>query len=439
MSDELNRREFLEKSTRAALAAGVGLAGLRLGATEAEASVMTKRVGPNDKVVVGVIGTGGMGRADMRFFMQNSDVQIGALCDVYKPNLAEAVKMAGPDVPTYGDFRQVLDRKDIDAVIVATPDHWHCMIGVMACMAGKDVYCEKPLSIDIAQGRDFVKAARKYGRVVQTGTQQRSGTHFQNAVLAVQRGVIGRVSSAQVWIVGNLTPDGIGNPPDEPPPADLDWEMWQGPAKRHPYNKNRCIYNFRWFWDYSGGKMTDWGTHLIDIIHWATGVDYPLAVSASGGKYVLRDNRETPDTMVAVFDYPGFTMTWTQQDANGYGRDGHGYGMQLHGTEGTIFIDRGGWAIIPEGKRIEAAQHGGSPQNEPHVRDFLDCVKSRNKPRSDVEICHRSTSACHLANISLWTKRKIVWDGAKEEIVGDKDAAKHLRRPTTRPWAMPKL
>jgi predicted dehydrogenase len=438
MSD-ISRRDFLEKAGKAAVGAGLGMAGLRLATAEAKASALKKPVGPNDKVVVGVIGTGGMGRADMRFFMQNSDVEIAALCDVHKDSLKRAVEIAGEKPKTYSDFRHVLDRQDIDAVIVGTPDHWHCVIGAMACEAGKDVYCEKPLSVDISQGREFVKAARKYGRVVQTGTQQRSGTHFQQAVLSVLRGEIGDVSLANVWIVGNLTPDGIGNPADCPPPPEVDWEMWQGPAKRHPYNPNRCLYNFRWFWDYSGGKMTDWGTHLIDVIHWAMGVDYPLAVAASGGKYVLKDNRETPDTMVAIFDYPGFTMVWNQQDCNGYGRDGHGYGMQFHGSKGTLFVDRGGWKITPDGDRMKAEEHGGSAQNEPHVRDFLDCIKTRNRPRSDVEICHRSTSACHLANIALHVGRKIRWDGKNERIIDDKEASEYLKRPMYGGWKMPRV
>ncbi len=433
MSD-ISRREFLEKTGKVAVGAGLGLAGMRaLGS-----SVLTKAVAPSDKIVVGVIGCGGMGRGDLGFFKANADVEIAAVCDPFKPHLNEALKMTGNKAKTYGDFREVLDRKDIDAMIVATPDHWHCIVAGMACQAGKDVYVEKPLSIDIYQGRELVKLARKHNRVVQTGTQQRSGRHFQEAVAAIQGGRIGKVSSVHVWIVGNITPDGIGNPPDESPPADLDWEMWQGPAKRHPYNKNRCIYNFRWFYDYSGGKMTDWGVHLIDIVHWAMQVDAPLSVAATGGKYVLKDNREAPDTMSAVFEYPGFVLIWDHQDCNNFGRDGHGYGIQFHGSDGTLFVDRGGWQITHENSKEPLETHGGSQQNEPHVRNFLDCVKSRERPHSDVEITHRSTSACHLSNIAYWTGRKIHWDGAKEIIVGDKDASKHLHRETHKPWSMPK-
>lgn len=437
MSEDISRREFLGSAGKAAIATGIGLSGARL-IGSMPMTTKDKQVAPSDKVVMGLIGCGGMGRADMSYLKANPEVEFVACCDPYKPHLDEAIKMTGGRAKGYGDFREVLAIKDIDAVVVGTPDHWHCIIGAMACAAGKDVYCEKPLSIDISQGRGFVQAARKYGRVVQTGTQQRSGTHFQEAVRIVQRGDLGKVANVSVWIVGNAMPGGIGNPPDAAPPADLDWEMWQGPAKRHPYNPNRCIYNFRWFWDYSGGKMTDWGTHLMDIVHWAMGVDYPLSVACAGGKLGLKDNRETSDTQMAVFEYPGFVCTWNHQDCNGFGRDGHGYGIQFHGENGTLFVDRGSWAITPEGKKMEKRSGGGSAQNEPHVRNFLDCVKSRERPRSDVEICHRSTSACHLANIALWTGRKIRWDGAKEQIIGDSDASKHLKRPTTKPWAMPK-
>jgi predicted dehydrogenase len=230
-------------------------------------------------------------------------------------------------------------------------------------------------------------------------------------------------------------PDGIGNPPDGTPPPELDYDMWLGPAPKRPYNPNRSHYTFRYFWDYSGGKMTDWGAHLIDIIHWGMGVDAPLAVAASGGKYVIPDNRETPDTMEAIYDYPGFTMVYSFRGANERGMDGQSYGIQFHGTKATLFVDRGGFEVIPEEDQgAQAMTGGGSSQNEPHVRNFLDCAKSRERPICDIEIAHRSTTACHLGNIALLRGRKIYWDRENERITNDEAANRLLTKAYRAPW-----
>jgi len=296
------------------------------------------------------------------------------------------------------------------------------------------VYVEKPVATTVAEGRAMVDAARRYGRVVQVGMQQRSGAHFQRAVEIVRSGALGTITLCRTWNVGNETPDGIDNPPDCDPPSELDYDMWLGPAPKRPYNPNRSHYSFRYFWDYAGGKITDWGTHLIDIIHWATGADAPLAVAASGGKYAVKDNRETPDTMEAVYDYPGFTLVYSYRGCNGRPLDGRGYGMQFHGTNGTLFVDREGFEVVPEEGRMEAVSSGGSEQHEPHVRNFLDCVKSRARPISDIEIAHRSTTAPHLGNIALLTGRKIHWDRDQEQILDDPAANRLLSRPYRAPW-----
>ena len=334
----------------------------------------------------------------------------------------------------YRDFRRLLERKDIDAVIVAAPDHWHALPTILACEAGKDVYVEKPAATTVVEGRAMVTAARRFGRVVQVGTQQRGGAHFRRAVEIVRSGAIGTVSLCRAWNCSNELPDGIGNPPDGDPPPELDYDMWLGPAPRRPYNPNRCHYRFRHFWDYAGGKITDWGTHLIDVVHWAMGVTAPLAVAASGGKYVLTDNRETPDTMEAIYDYPGFTLVYSLREANGRKLDGHGYGMQFHGTKGTLFVDRGGFEVFPEGDRMEPIKSGGSQQNQPHVREFLDCIRSRARPSSDIEVGHRSTSAPLLGNIALRVGRKIRWDAENERILDDEEANRLLGRPYRAPW-----
>src|SRR5690606_4589479 len=294
------------------------------------------------------------------------DVDIVAVCDVYAPNLDEGTKLVldrrGTAPRQVTDFRQILDDTAIDAVIIGTPDHWHALQTVMACQAGKDVYVEKPTSVAIAEGRKMVEAARKYKRIVQVGTQQRSAAHFQQAVTLVRSGIIGTVTAVRCWNVSNQAPEGIGNPPDSDPPEGLDWDMWLGPAPKRPFNPNRFgVYPnvfsyFRYFWDYAGGMMTDWGVHLIDIVQWAMDVDAPLAVSAVGGKFCLTDNRETPDTLIASCQYPGFVMTYENRTCNAREINGHGYGIEFYGSDGTLFVGRGGFEIVPEKRSRGAGQ-----------------------------------------------------------------------------------
>lgn len=402
---------------------------------------VSRTVPASEKIVIGMIGCGGMGMAGMNFFVANPDVEVAAVCDVYEPHLQHAVEKTEGKAAPYKDFRKLLERKDLDAVVISTPDHWHAIHAIQACQAGKDVYVEKPLTYSIAEGRAVVNAARTNKRVVQVGTQQRSGAHFRRAVEIVQSGKIGKVAVVKCWKLSNSAPDGIGNPPDCDPPDGLDWNMWLGPAPMRPYNPNRCIYNFRVFWDYAGGMLTNWGTHLIDTVHWVMSVDAPLAAAVSGGKYVLKDNSETPDTIEAVFEYPGFVLVFSYRNFNahppGASRD---HCMEFYGSDGTLILDRDGFRIYPEGERMRDAdvelESGGSKQYEPHVRNFLDCIKSREMPVSDVEIGHRSSSAPTLGNISLKVGRKIYWDREKEQIIGDDEASKLLSRPYRKPWSL---
>jgi predicted dehydrogenase len=382
--------------------------------------------------------------------MKHADVDVAAVCDVYAPNLAKGAE-AAPGAKRLTDFRRVLDMRDVDAVIIATPDHWHAAQTIMACAAGKDVYVEKPISVAVAEGRAMVAAAHRYRRVVQVGTQQRSGRHFREAAELVRAGAVGKVSMVRTWNFGNETPDGIGNPPDGPPPADLDWDMWLGPAPRRPFNPNRFGVSpdrwstFRWFWDYAGGMMTDWGVHWLDIVQWATGADAPTSVTATGGKLVIRDNRETPDTLLATFEYPGFVCTYENRVANAAPLDGKTGGITFHGTEGTLFVDRQGFEIFPEKRgsgqnqvpRMAGRKVANSNQHhEDHLRNFVDCVKSRATPVCDIETGHRSTTTALLGNIAYRTRRRIVWDAKAEQIVGDREAARHLTRDYRGPWKL---
>jgi predicted dehydrogenase len=406
-------------------------------------------LGANDRVRIGLIGAGGMGQANLRDFLRTDQVDCVAIADPYEPNLDNAIGMTLGKAKGYKDFRRILEQKDIDAVIIATPDHWHAITMMMACEAGKDVYVEKPLSHTLHEGRRMVETAAKYNRVVQVGTQQRSGEHFQKAVELVQSGKLGKVTCAETWIHSNTFPEGIESPPDSDPPAWLDWDLWLGPAPSRPYNRNRCIYNFRWFWDYSGGILTDWGTHLIDIVHWAMGVNAPKTVVANGGIYVLQDNRETPDTLDVTFEYPTspasakeFIVRFSNRVCNSRGPDGHTYGIQFFGTDGTLFVDRSGYTLWPEARRVgpervadsRLIKSDGSAQHYPHVLNFLDCLKSRQRPNSDLETTHRSTSAAHLANIAFKLGRKLRWDGQREQFIEDPEADKMLTKEYRKPW-----
>ena len=432
----ISRRDFVKDSTITAIGTGLALSA---------GPLARNALGANEKIVVGVIGCGSQGRWNMRDFLRQPDVQIAAVCDVYEANLNQALEMTDGKAATYKDFRKLLERKDIDAVIVATPDHWHAMPTIHACDAGKDVYVEKPLSHTIQEGRKMVEAARRNKRIVQMGTQQRSGKHFQQAVEVVRSGKLGKVTFVRTWNYNNELPQGIGNPPDTDPLPGLDWDMWLGPAPYVHYNRNRCIGNFRWFWDYAGGKLTDWGTHLIDVVHWAMNVDAPTTAFAVGSKYYIQDNRETPDNLEVLYEYPGFLMNYSNRIVNGYGIDGHSYGIQFQGTQGTLFVDRAGFEFTPELQRVgdesappteEAYKAKGSPQHLPHVRNFLDCVKSRQAPASEIEIGHRSTTASLLGNIALKVKQKITWDAKKEQIVGNTEAASLLTKQYRSPWKL---
>jgi predicted dehydrogenase len=442
MSNEITRRDFMRRAAASSAGAGLAFSGLVPAGSAFAAS---------DKVVMGVIGTGRMGIGNLEDFAKQPDVEIAVVCDVYVPNLNNGLKAGGGATTSCKDFREILDRKDIDAVIVASPDHWHALMAVESCKAGKDVYVEKPISTTIEEGKRMVEAARKYNRIVQVGTQQRSGIHFQKAVQVVQQGMIGKVSFVRTWNYDNSFPEGIGNPPDSDPPADLDWDAWLGPAPKVPFNTNRFGVGDRWstfryFWDYAGGFMTDWGVHLLDIVQWAMKADAPSAVSAAGGKFYIQDNADAPDTLQVTFEYPGFICTYENRWDNGNSMYGKGYGIEFHGTDGTLFVDRSGFRVDPEKRQFGDKRADRAPSMEmqsannshmDHVRNFLDCVKSRQRPTSDIEIGHRSTSTCLLGNVALRSKQRIAWDGAKQQLIeGDDRAKRLLGREYRAPWKL---
>ncbi|MDX1979944.1 MAG: Gfo/Idh/MocA family oxidoreductase [Bryobacteraceae bacterium] len=399
-----------------------------------------KLKGANDKVNTAFIGMGRMGTGNLGYAKKQDNVAVTHVCDVYKPNLDKAASMA-PEAKAIRDFREILADKSVDAVCISTPDHWHPYMTVEACKAGKDVYVEKPICVVVDEGRKMVEAARKYKRVVQAGTMQRSGEHFQKAAQIVRSGAIGKVTFVRTWNYGLMAPEGIGTPADAAPPPDLDWDMWLGPAPRRPFNANRfgvdpkAFSHFRWFWDYAGGMMTDWGVHLLDIVQMAFDEAMPSVITCVGGKFRLTDNRETPDTITATYEYPGFLATYENRYGNNNSLFGKGYGITFHGDRGTLFVDRSTYQIWPEkGSDLKEEEVKSSNNaNLAHWKNFLDCIRSREKPNSDIEKCFRSSATCLLANVALRSRLRLDWDG---ETVKQAEAKKLLTREYRKPWKL---
>ncbi len=417
--------------------------------------------GANERVRLGFIGYGLIGKQHVSDFSKQPDAECAAVAEAHAGRLDEGVTACGGSAKAYRDFRKLLDDRSVDAVVVSTPDHWHCAMTILACAAGKDVYVEKPMTVFVREGRWMVEAARKFKRVVQVGTQQRSGEHYRKAIGLMRGGYLGEVHSARIAMYRNAMP-GFGAPADAPPPSDLDYDMWLGPAPKRPYNPNRSIYHFRWFWDYSGGQMTNWGAHDIDIVHWLLNSPGPRVAASVGGRWSLPDNGETPDTQEAIFQYdPKLILQWSMREG-GVGR-GQGQGLEFFGTKGSMTLSRGGFQVYPDPKQppenlipqIMGHPVGGPkttpakpvPWIEPvkeaatnnlfaaHARNFLDCIKSRQRPNADVEDGHRTVTACHLANISLRLGgRSIRWDARREQIVDDHEASTYLERPYRKPW-----
>ncbi len=446
----LSRRRFLEDAAKAA--AGTAVAANALSAQDAPRPAGAA-VSPNDKVRVGLIGYGGQGRGNLAAFLRIPEVECAAIADVDASRTAEGVEAVTRDrgrAPDgYGDFRRILDRKDVDAVIVATPDHWHALATVLACQAGKDVYVEKPLATTIAEGRAMVNAARRYDRVVQVGTQQRSAKHFQDAVAFFRSGALGRLRMLRAWAYLDWKGD-IGHPADAEPPAGVDYDLWLGPAPKRPFNPMRFHHNFRWFWDYSGGLMTDWGAHMVDVIMWALGED-PIGAMAIGGKYGFpEDLRETPDTQQSIIEFKSQSLLWEHMIGCGCGPWQREHGAEFHGTNGILVVDRNGWEVVSEtdalGRPDRVFRMTPLPHRPPtqdfhfeHVKNFVQCVTSRAVPTADVEIGHRSVVACHLANIAVRLRRRVRWDPATETIAGDAEAQALVGRAYRAPWSLPKV
>jgi predicted dehydrogenase len=447
-----------KRITRRAFAQGTVVAG-----TATTALSASRVFGTNERVRVGCIGLGNRGDQVLGAFLEHKDCEVVALCDLNESYREFAAKRVGGAPEQFHEYRKLLDKKDVDAVVIATPDHWHALQMIHACQAGKDVYCEKPLSLCVAEGRAMVNAAREHKRVVQVGIQRLSSPFCAAAAEHVRRGDIGKVTAVRCFHVQNEWPKGIGNPPDEQPPAGFDWDAWTGPAPLRAYNRNRTFYRFRWFYDFSGGQVTNFGVHYLAQIHRSLGFDAPQAVVALGGKYGNYDNREVPDTMEVLWHYPGDTLvTFSQFNATGAPPAARPCEIEFRGTKGTLYFSTNGYEIVPEvitpneffartpvnrslerGYRkgaktqIEGKKVSGDIRDADHARNFLDCVKSRATPSCDVEFGHRCTSAALIANIAHRTKSFLEWDAKAEKFVNNAEADKRLTYAYREPYKLP--
>jgi predicted dehydrogenase len=447
----ITRRQF----TKTSVAAGTASVATALGATRV--------YGANERVRVGFIGLGNRGDQVLSAFLEHKDCEVAALCDIHPPYVDFAAKRIGGAVESFHDYRKLLDRKDLDAVVIATPDHWHALQMIHACQAGKDVYVEKPLSLCVAEGRAMVNAARNHNRVVQVGIQRMSSDFCAEAAEAVRSGAIGKVTAVRCFHIQNEWPKGIGAPPDDQPPRDFDWDAWLGPAPKRKFNKNRAFYRFRWFYDYSGGQLTNFGVHYLAQIHRSLGVEAPQAVVAMGGKFANYDNREVPDTMEVLWHYPGETLvTFSQFNATGAAAAARPCEIEFRGTKGTLYFNLNGYEIVPEvittnefaartpvnralerGYRtgaktqIDAKKVSGRILDADHARNFLDCVKSRQTPSCNIEYAHRCTTAALIGNIAHRTKAYLEWDATTERFRHNHAADKLLSYEYRAPYKLP--
>lgn len=400
-ANTMNRRNFIRAAGAGALA---GFAANKAHASVYKSILPASVMGANEKILTGHIGTGGMGRADLGFVLMRDDMQPIALCDCYSKNLergSQILSQKFPDFSQHKDFRELLENKDIDVVVIATSDHWHCLCTLHAADAGKDIYCEKPLSTTIEEGNAMVEAVRRNKVVFQGGNMQRSGKHFQEAVQLVWDGYIGDVARVETWSYDNGPIAGIGMGDSDISKYEVDWDFHQGWVEHRPFNTNRWIYNFRWFLEYSGGKITDWGAHLIDIGLWGMGEDkQPKRISASGGKYLIQDNRTTPDTLEVSWEFDDYLLTFSNRVWNPQLLDGtmSDHGIVFYGTKGLLRVDRGGYKVMPfpNNGGCEEKKAPGGPLNEPHWENFVECVRSRKDPISKVEVLNNTSRVCHM-------------------------------------------
>ncbi len=466
MENKKSRREFIKKSSLALAGVTIGQKGFPI--VDRDKKIM----GANDRVRTGFIGVGNRGTQLLHLFMEQPDCEVAALCDVYKPYITRDYSQVDPrytkdmgsripqmgenfsrNVKQYTDYRKLLEDRNIDAVCIATPDHWHALQTIDAIQAGKDVYVEKPLSKTISEGRRMVEIGKKSQQVVTVGLNRRGAPTFQKLAKEIPGGKIGKVTFAQACHVSNMYPNGIGKKQAETPPADFDWNMWLGPRAYRPYQYNIAPYMFRWWEDFAN-QISNNGIHYLDLIRWLLDEEAPVAVSAHGGKFVIDDDRTIPDTMHVTYEFgSGTLVTVSILEASSGSFIPSGF-LELRGTKGTLYTGENDYKIVPTKagqfqtwKELMAAEEfsldkddtlliDGSYKNSTFslIRNFLDCVKSRKEPWATLEIGHRSTTLAHLATIAMQTKKRLEWDGLKERFINCNEANNYLSYEYREPW-----
>lgn len=408
---------------------------------------------PNDKINIGVIGCNGMGWSNVNSLLKMNDVDLIGICDVDKnvidKRLADYAKLRSNKPKTYGDYRELLNDKEIDAVVIGTPDHWHCRMMVDAVNAGKHVYVEKPVANSIAECDIMVAAQKKTGKVVQAGQWQRSGPHYKKAIEIVRSGVLGKIRLVKVWAYqGWMKP--VPVVADGTPPAGVDYKFWLGPAPTRPFNANRFHFNFRWFWDYAGGLMTDWGVHEIDIALYAMNASAPISIMASGGKLAYPDDAsETPDTLQTIFQYQDFNMLWEHATGINSGPYGRTEGIAFIGNNGTLVVNRGGYEVIVEKDRgsetgkMESIEAYTKPQELNYLdlatQNFIDAVKKNDQSLLNTPIHSGAVAAVNaqMGNIAYKTGTKIFWDAKTNKFINNAEANKLISAEYHNGWKVP--
>ena len=434
------RRYFLKSSSLAA--AGLGLTSV----VSLEALAKSKRlVSANDKIRIGAIGINGMGWADVTSLMKIPETQVVALCDVDENVLnyrKYELAKSGTQVKIYGDYRKMLENKDIDVVVVGTPDHWHCLIMTDACSAGKDVYVEKPVGNSIEECNAMVSAQQRHSKAVQCGQWQRSVPHFVDALNYLKTGKLGKIRSVKAWAYQGWMRS-IEKKPDGPVPQGVDYDMWLGPAPKRPFNANRFHFNFRWFWDYAGGLMTDWGVHLIDYALLGMDAKFPKSAVALGGKFAYPDGpEETPDTLATVYEFDGYNMIWEHAQGISNGNYGRDHGISYIGNNGTLVLDRGGWEVIGDEHRMESlpVQHNKGNGLDFHTINFIEAVKSRkfSDLTCPIQAGAHVATVCQMGNISYRTGSKVTWDSVKSRF-NEQQANAYINARYNNGYKMPKV
>lgn len=402
---------------------------------------------PSERIAVGLIGAGGMGRANLHNCAQYPDVVVTAVCDVWKQRLDAALEPFQRTAKGYRDYRELLERPEVDAVIIATPPHWHALQAIHAAQKGKHIYLQKPMTLYPDESLAVRNAVRKHGVITQIGTQIHASDNFRRVVEWVRSGKLGHISVVRTFNVMNQGPQGIGHAPKEPPPADLDWEMWLGPAPKREFNRLLVAdaYHHSSFWDYSGGWTMGMGPHIVDLPVWAMELGVPLVTCSTGGRFVLRDDGDVPDAQEVLWQYPNVTMTWTMNLCNsfawdfGRGQPARRLGVYFHGVNGTLFADYNRHEVVPEGELLKdpTPPPPSIPPSPGHEREWLDCIKTGKQPSCSVEYHYRVDLALTLANVAYRVGRAIRFNPRTERIEGDREAQR-LARPQYRPpWKFP--